>query len=223
MAGQINLFDPALRKKRDWLTLANVGLATVALLLIVIGAGWLARGDLPGLRAQVTAEEARVKELRSQVQTLGQQVAERKPDARLEQELAAAQRLAQARGAVLQTLRQRLVADTPAFAEPLRALANLAMPGVWITGFVWDAASNDMEIRGRTTDPALLPEYIQRLNREPALRGRAFAALNIAEGKPEQPAAGSPATASRLPPFHEFTLVPIKREDAAPATGGGRG
>ena len=120
-------------------------------------------------------------------------------------------------------VRQRLVADTPAFAEPLRALANLAMPGVWITGFVWDAASNDMEIRGRTTDPALLPEYIQRLNREPALRGRAFAALNIAEGKPEQPAAGSPATASRLPPFHEFTLVPIKREDAAPAVGGGRG
>lgn len=214
MAGQINLYDPALRKKRDWLTLANIVLGGGLLLLFIIGAGWLARSDLPGLRAQTAAGEAQLQELRAQVQTLGQRAAERKPDARLEQELAAARRLAGMRGVVLQTLRQRLGADTASYADLLRGLANVAMPGVWITGFAWDAASNDMEIRGRTTDPALLPEYIRRLNREPATRGHAFAALNVVEGKSD-PVSGSSAAASRLPFFHEFTLVPVKPEAAA--------
>lgn len=189
------------------------------LLLIVIGAGWLARSDLPQLRAQAAAGEAQLKELQAQVQALGQRVAERRPDARLEQQLATARRLSEMRGVVLQTLRQRLGAETPAYAELLQGLANLAMPGVWLTGFVWDAASNDMEIRGRTTDPALLPEYILRLNREPATRGHAFAALNIVEGKVE-PVTGTPTAAPRLPSFHEFTLVPVKRESAAVADGG---
>lgn len=214
MAGQINLYDPALRKKRDWLKLANVALGAALLLLGVIGAGWLARSGLPELNAQVRAGEAQLEELQAQVQTLGQRVAEQKPDPRLEQELAMTRRLIEMRGIVLQTLRQRLGAETPTFAELLQGLANLAMPGVWITGFIWDAARNEMEIRGRTTDPALLPEYIRRLNREPAIRGRAFAALNIAEGKAEA-TSGSPAAAPRLPPFHEFTLAPVKREVAA--------
>lgn len=219
MAGQINLYDPALRKKRDWLTLAHVMLGAGLLLLIVIGAGWPVRSNLAELRARVAAGEARLEELRAQMQTLGQRFAEQKADAGLERELATMRRLSEMRNVVLQTLRQRLAAETPAFADSLRGLANVAMPGVWITGFVWDMASNDMEIRGRTTDPALLPEYIRRLNREPAIRGHAFAALNIVEGKVE-PVAGAPTAASSLPAFHEFTLVPVKRESAAAADGG---
>ncbi|WP_131112048.1 PilN domain-containing protein [Sulfuricystis thermophila] len=222
MAGQINLYDPALRKKRDWLSLANVVLGAFAMLAIVATAGIVARSGLSELRAQASAGDARLQELRSQVQALGKQVAERKPDVRLEQELAALRQLVETRGIVLQILRERLARDAPAFADSLRALANLTMPGVWITGFAWDATSNDMEIRGRTTDPALLPEYIRRLNREPAMRGQAFAALNVVEGKQEAVSAGT-ATTPRLPPFHEFTLIPVKREDAAiPAGDGGR-
>ncbi|MFN3883973.1 MAG: PilN domain-containing protein [Rhodocyclaceae bacterium] len=219
MAGQINLYDPALRKKRDWLSLANVMLGAVLLLLIIIGAGWLARSGLPELNARVQAGEAQLKELQAQVQILGQRAAEQKPDVHLERELAAARRLAEMRDVVLQTLRQRLGAVTPSYADLLRGLANLAMPGVWITGFDWDAANGSMEIRGRTTDPALLGEYIRRLNREPVMRGQAFAALNIVEGK-DEPVAGAPVAVPRLPPFHEFTLVPVKRESTSAADGG---
>ncbi|WP_126447000.1 PilN domain-containing protein [Sulfuricystis multivorans] len=223
MAGQINLYDPALRKKRDWLTLTNLVLGGTMMLTIVVAAGLMARSGLPQLRAQTAAGEARLAELRGQVQALGKEAEERKADARLERELASLRQLAEARGIVLQTLRQRLAADAPGFADPLRGLANLTMPGVWITGFAWDAANNVMEIRGRTTDPALLPEYIRRLEREPAMRGQAFAALNVSEGKPEPLPAGSTTAAPRLPPFHEFTLLPVKREGASVAAEGGRG
>jgi hypothetical protein len=92
-----------------------------------------------------------------------------------------------------------------------------------LTAFAYDAASGSMEIHGRTVDPALLPEYIRRLNKEPAFRGRAFAALKLAAGKLE-PAAGVPAKtgvpgeAAKPVPFYEFTLIPVKEGDAAIAT-----
>jgi hypothetical protein len=223
MAGQINLYDPALKKKTDWLSLGNIALGAAALLACVVGAGIYARSGLAELRTQTAAGEARLKELRAQVLALGQRAAERKPDTRLEQELVALRQLAETRNRVLETLRQRLGADAPPFAAPLRSLANLTMPGIWITGFVWEATDNNMEIHGRTTDPALLPEYLRRLNREPMMRGQAFAALNVAEGKVEAEPAGGRSTGVRLPPFHEFTLVPIKRGATAPATGNGGG
>jgi hypothetical protein len=218
VAQQINLYDPALKRKRDWFALSNVVLGAGIAAVLVVAAGLLARGGLPALQTQASASETQLKAMREQVLVLGQRVAERKADPRIEQELSAARQLAEVRGVVLQTLRQRLESDAPAYAEYLRGLARQSMTGLWITGFVWDAANDSMEIRGRTTDPALLPEYIRRLNREPAFRGHAFAALNVAEGKVEaakSAQAAAPTEASPKAGFHEFTLVPVKTGESA--------
>jgi hypothetical protein len=224
MAQQINLYDPALLRKRDWLALPNLVLGAAIAAALVAAAGFLARNTLPELQAQATTGEARLKALRDQVLVLGQRVAERKADPRIEQELAVTRQLAAARGEVLRALRQRLTAGDPPFADYLRGLARQSMSGLWITGFGWDAASDGLEIRGRTTDPALLPEYISRLNREPAFRGQSFSALTVAEGKPET-VAGSPAPvpSAQKAPFHEFTLVPVKRVEATAAAAGRQG
>lgn len=224
MARQINLYDPALLRKRDWCAPANLVLGAGIAALLVATAGVLVRGGLPELQAQATAGEARLKAMREQLLELGQHVADRKVDPRIEQELAAARQLAAARGEVLQTLRQHLASGEPPFADYLRGLARQSMTGLWITGFAWDAASDGLEIRGRTTDPALLPEYIGRLNREPAFRGQAFAALTVAEGKPDTVAGGAaPIPATQKAPFHEFTLVPVKRGAAAGTAAGRQG
>lgn len=228
MAQQINLYDPALLRKRDWLALANVVLGAAGAAVLVAAAGFLARGGLPELQAQATAGETRVNAMRQEVLALGQRVAERKADPRIEQELAAARQLAAARGEVLQALRQHLASGEAPFADYLRGLARQSMAGLWITGFAWDAASDGLEIRGRTTDPALLPEYIGRLNREPAFRGQAFAALTVAEGKPDTVAGSAAPSAASIPSaqkalFHEFTLVPVKRGAATGAAAGRQG
>ncbi len=232
MAQQINLFDPALLRKRDWFALSNVVLGAGLAAVLVAAAGFLARGGLPELQTQAKTGETQLKAMREQVLVLGQRVADRKADPRIEQELDVARHLAEARGVVLETLRQGLAADVPPFADYLRGLARQSMTGLWITGFVWDATSDSMEIRGRTTDPALLPEYIRRLNREPAFRGHAFAALKVAEGKPEPvantttPSAAKssvPAEAAQKALFHEFTLIPVKTGEAAGTVAGRQG
>ncbi|MEW6293043.1 MAG: hypothetical protein AB1544_07020 [Pseudomonadota bacterium] len=224
MAQQINLYDPALLRKRDWFALSNLVLGAGIAALLVATTGMLVRSGLPELQAQTTTGEAQLKAMRDQVLVLGQRVAERKADPRIEQELAAARQLAAARGGVLQALRQRLASGEPSFADYLRGLARQSMTGLWITGFAWDAASDGLEIRGRTTDPALLPEYIGRLNREPAFRGQAFAALTVAEGKPDTVAgSAAPIPSAQKALFHEFTLVPVKRGAATGAAAGRQG
>ena len=218
MAQQINLFDPALQRQRDWLALSNVVLGAVLLMAIVGAAGSAARSDLPALTAQVASHEVQLKALRDQMTVLGQQMANRKTDPRIEQDLAAAKLLLSARGDVLKILQQRLGPDAVSYAEYLRGFARQSLPGLWLTGFAFNANDGGMEIEGRISDPALLPEYIRRLNREQAFQGRAFAALKLAEGKVEPlpanataaPVATAMPVVARKAAFHEFKLIPLK-------------
>jgi hypothetical protein len=227
MTQQINLYDPSLLRQRDWLALGNV-VAAALLLAVAVGLlGAWARQDLPALTAQAAANDAQLKTLRDQIATLGQQVANRKADPRVEQELGATRLLLAARAEVLAVLKQRLGPDADSFADYLRGFARQSVAGLWLTGFSFDAVSGGMEIQGRTVDPALLPEYIRRLNKEQAFQGRAFAALKLAEGqiaaRPETAAAPAvaPAPAARSAaasraPFHEFILTPAKSGGAVP-------
>lgn len=214
MAGQINLFDPALLRKRDWLALSNVLILAALLMLAVAAAATLVRRDLPALTMQTAANEAQLKVMRDQVVVLGQRVANRKSDPHLESELLETRQLLAARNEILRTLQQGMDPGAGSFADYLRGFARQSLSGLWLTGIAVDAGSQGMEIRGRTIDPALLPEYIARLNKEPALQGRAFAALKLAEGK-----ADAPADAAQKTLFHEFTLIPLKPsgQSGAPA------
>lgn len=217
MARQINLYDPALERRRDWLGLSYVAGAAALLLVVVAALGFAARQDLAELNAASEGGAAQLKALREQLAVHGQALANRKPDARLEQEVAAKRMLLAARGEVLGTLRQSIGAESRSFAEYLRGFARQTVAGLWLTGISLDAASGALEISGRTVDPSLLPEYIRRLDREPAFQGQSFAALKLAAGKTERAAAAA-APAPR-PPYHEFVLTPVKPVEPSPAGG----
>lgn len=233
MSQQINLFDPALQKQRDWLSLTNVANAGMLLLLAVAALGALTRHEVPTLTTQTAASDAQLKATRAQLTVLGQQVAGRKPDPRLEQELGTARLLLGTRGTVLTTLQQRLGPDAGSYAEYLRGFSRQSLAGLWLTEFSF-AVGGGMEIRGRTVDPALLPEYIRQLGRERAFQGHTFAALQLDAGKPDA-AVGAPppataataAAASAKAPFHDFMLIPTKADGKPPTspqstTGGAR-
>ncbi|MDP1525382.1 MAG: PilN domain-containing protein [Rhodocyclaceae bacterium] len=207
MALQINLYDPALERKRDWLALENVVIGGVLLATAVGALGMAERSSLPALGAQVASGETQVKAVRDQILVTGRRVASRKPDPRIEQALAAQQQLLSIRGEVLATLRSSVGPDAHSYAEYLRGFARQTVSGLWLTGFSIQAAGGGMEIRGNATDPALIPEYIRRLNKEAAFEGQTFAALKL-----ERPAAKGDVAP---PPWHEFMLTPTREGKAA--------
>ena len=68
------------------------------------------------------------------------------------------------------------------YADHLEALARRSHPSVWITGLTLQGSDDAIELRGRMTDPALLPDYLRSLQAEPEFKGRSFATLQIQRG-----------------------------------------
>lgn len=208
MTHHINLYDPALLRHRQWLTAANLLFALALVFLVMLGWGAWARIDASGVAADAVALDGHLQAARAEVAALGSQLSSRRADPKLELDLAAMKELLGVRQEILVALGQKVTPQTVGQADYLRGLARQSVANLWLTGFSVGPDGTRMEIRGRTLDPALLPEYIRRLNGEPAFRGHRFAALSV--GVPAAtPGATAAAAAPPLPPpWHEFALVP---------------
>jgi hypothetical protein len=221
MSRHINLYDPALLRQREWFTAANLSAVAAMLLVIVVAWGAWVRSQAADLEAQAAALGVEVKSLQEQSVVIGGQLAGRKPDPKLERELVALRGRLGTRSQIAEKLSEGLAPQSGGYADYLRGLARQTPSGLWLTGFSVGAGGQGMEIRGRTLDPALLPEYIRRLNAEKAFQGRSFAALQVSVAPVVPVAAGAAATAPTLP-YHEFSLVPAKAAVTAGAASGAR-
>jgi hypothetical protein len=206
MTHYINLYDPALLRHRQWLTAANLLFAVALVFVVMLGWGAWARIDAAGLAEQVAALDGRLQAARAESVALAGQLSNRRADPKMELDLAAMKELLGVRQEILAALGQEAAPPMTGHADYLHGLARQSLANLWLTGFSVGPDGTRMEIRGRTLDPALLPEYIRRLNAEPAFRGHRFAALSV--GVPAPTAGATAATPALTPPWHEFALVP---------------
>ena len=208
MSQQINLLLPELRPRFDWLALpvvAAAGAAGLLLIALLASAGVM---RVNALKENETALRAQLTALQQQVQTLGQRLGARQGDTMLDQQLAAARLAVAQRQDVLNVVAQGDLPSSHAYSGLFEGFSRQVVEGAWLTGFVF--AQKNIEIRGRLTDPALLPVYIGRLNAEPAFAGRRFAALDMKGVEPAPASAETPAAhaarAAVLPRHTEFVL-----------------
>lgn len=195
MSQEINLVNPALRPKQDWLSFRNVAAAAGVALLLVSAMSVYARFAAGASQRAQAAVQARLASLQQEVQAAQAALAQRVNDPALAQE---AERLASAvkqRGEVLRLAETLTAEGSGGVAEVMRGFSRQRLEGVWLTGFSFGPGGFD--IRGRLLDPALLPTYIRRLNNEPAFRGRSFAALDMQGVAPQT--ATSPEASSATP------------------------
>ena len=207
MTHQINLYDPALRLRREWLTLPNLAIAMAVVGVAVVAWGVLERARLAPMEQTRTALAAEAKTLQDEIAALGSRSGSA-ADAQAEAELAAMRKsLAEGRE-VVEILRQSAAPPSIGFSAGLKALARQTPRGLWLTGVTIAAGEGGAEIKGRMTDPALLSEFVRRLNAEAAFAGRSFAELQVGLGKPSEPGA--------IPAYHEFVLSPKMSKDGRP-------
>ena len=210
MTQNINLYDPSLRLRRDWLAFDTVAGALVVAALLVGVAAVAARWSLARIEPIAAASAAELQARQTAMQALATQNASARPDAAVQAEIVRAQRLLQQRRAALQNLDGGSAgAAEGGFSGRLEALARQSVEGLWLTGL--SLRQDDVLLRGRATNPALIPVYVQRLEQEPTLQGRAFKALDVSRPL-ETPADRPVATAADAAPgaraeFVEFTLT----------------
>ena len=204
MARQINLVNPALRKTHEWPSAVSLA-ALAAVLLVLVAIGAVGAHLMAAARhTEADTPAANLKQTQEALDTVKQQVAQLKPDAALATELEQARAQYKRQLEVIERLDSGTLGDVKGFSEYLRGFARQVPQGLWLTGFTIGAGGHDMEVRGRMQSPALLTEYVRRLNAEEAFRGLSFDGLEI-----RKPGAGSVAAAPAEPAFTEFVLSTV--------------
>ena len=192
MSQQINLILPELRPRFDWLGLPVVAAVGLAGLLLVAGLAIFSSLSLNRLKADEAALNTRATGLQQEVQALAQSLAGRRENSALIQQIAALRTAIEQRQEVLGAIHQGPADDSRGFSGYLHGFANQTIEGVWLVGFAF--AHKDIEIRGRLTEPSLLPRYIAKLNAEAIFEGKHFAALDMTGVDPTV-VSGDPAVA----------------------------
>ena len=205
MARQINLINPALRRRQDWLSALPLAIVA-AILIVVVGVGAAAVQVVAARRhAEAEALAASQKQAQDEFLAATQRIAASKPDPNLVAEIERARALVARQQEILSRLDDGSVGNSRGFAEFLRGLARQVPRGLWLTGFSIGAGGADMEVHGRMLSPSLLPEYVHRLNAEAAFRGHSFAGLEIQTPRADPAASSAPAA----PAYTEFVLSAV--------------
>jgi hypothetical protein len=215
MSQEINLINPTLRRKRDWLTFDVVAPTAVVVLVVVGVLSVYTSLQAAGLQRQGADLAAQVAAVQEELQLTKTSLATRKNDPAIEQEAQSLSAAVRQRKEVFRLAEGSASDGSGGVAEIMRGFSRQFVDGVWLTGFV--VGPGNFEIRGRLLEPSLLPAYIRRLNAEPAFRGRRFAALDMHAASEVTSAAGSPPASGGVPPAVSTLLGGAAPAAATPA------
>jgi hypothetical protein len=220
MTHNINLYDASLKARRDLLApgpaLAMVGSAVICIALAI---SW-ARGAATQLTPIADEGTAALQARQAALQAAVDSSAAKRADPEVQNAVAEAQRALVQRRAALQVLAASPIDNQGGFAARLEALARQSVDGLWLTGMV--LRQDDVVLKGRALQPQLIPVYVQRLDREPSLQGRAFRALEVVRPleKPGRAASAAAEGDASLPApparsaYVEFTLSGVGAESS---------
>ncbi|MBI5658364.1 MAG: PilN domain-containing protein [Nitrosomonadales bacterium] len=206
MSQQINLYNPIFLKRKKYF---SVNAMLQALLLIAFGSGLFY--GYAAYQVQLLAKQSAEtgKRYAAEQLKLTRYAAEFSPQQAgqmLEDEMKATESRAAAQRELIETLKSGAIGNTSGYSEYMQAFARQAVSGLWLTGFRITGDATQISMSGAVLSPDLLPEYIQRLNREKVMRGKTFASLQM-----RQPKAESGKAAHHI----EFTLQSSEGEGAS--------
>lgn len=178
MSQYINLLGSAFRKPRLLLSLNRAAILAGVAAVVMIGLQLYNQHQLDGLRAELVSAQGLLKAQSKYTDRLKGGGATQKDDTGLAAELVRLELELKSARAAMGVMEGGTLGNRSGFAGYLQAFSRQALDGLWLTGFTVDGAG-EVAIQGRVISANLLPEYIQKMNKEPALQGRAFSALEM--------------------------------------------
>ena len=207
MSQQINLYNPAFEKQKKVFTATTMAVSLALLLVGTMALAGYARNSVARLQRDVAAGEERVQQKKLRQASALVELAPRTSDPQVAKDTTAAIQEQGGVKEVLDLLQGGSLGTTIGYSPYFKALARQGGGDVWLTGVRIEGAGAQLGLEGRALNAALVPEYIKRLTREPALRGKTFASLDMKRMTAPLGADGQPTTAA--PPFIEFSLQAV--------------
>lgn len=207
MSQQVNLFNPIFQKQKKIFSALPMALALGVLLLGVLAVVYYGRQSVASLQLEARAASERLAQKKARQATLSAEFAPRKKDAALVGQIDAARARLQALRKVSTVLRDEKFGNTRGYSTYFRALARPGVDGLWLTGVSISGTGNEIGVRGRALRSTMVPLFLDRLARDPVMRGKSFASLQI--DQPGQKGKGDKDTGEKgqATPFVEFSLL----------------
>lgn len=207
MSQHINLFTPAFRKPRLLLSLNRAAMLGGIAAAVMIGLQFYNQHQVDALQSELTSAQGLLKAQSAYTDRLKGEAAQKGNTGlaaevgRLEVELKSARDS-------MGVLEGGALGNRKGFADYLQAFSRQALDGLWLTGFTVGGAG-EVAIQGRVISADLLPVYIQKMNRESALQGREFSALEMKrpEALPVDAGKGGEKVLAPAPRYLEFSLT----------------
>ena len=206
MSQNINLFSPAFRKPRQVLTLALVAQCFGITLAALLAYNFYLQRQVSSVATELAAAQKLVSAQQGLADKLKPQPVPPVSEAQLDAEIRTLEARMKLAVESIEALKSGAFGSRQGFAEYLQAFSRQSVAGLWLTGFTI-GGRGDLEMRGRTLSPELLPDYIQRLNRESVLAGREIAHLEITRPASAPAATKEPDQAERARQYLEFSLA----------------
>ncbi|MBX9904537.1 MAG: PilN domain-containing protein [Burkholderiales bacterium] len=208
MSQYINLLSPAFRKPRLLLSLNRAAILAGVAVVVMIGLQLYNQHLVDGLRAELVSAQGLLKAQGKYTDRLKGEGAAQKDDTGLAAELARLEMELKSARTAMGVLEGGALGNRSGFAGYLQAFSRQSLDGLWLTGFTVDGAG-EVAIQGRVISANLLPQYIQKMNKEPVLQGRAFSALEMRRPvvAPAPPAKEGEKPVVAGPRYLEFNLT----------------
>jgi hypothetical protein len=218
MRQQINLFNEQFEHKQQRFTARTIAAGAGVLAIALAGMGVAASLQVRGLQREADAGAARLEQTRKRLETVSAEFKPRQKDPRLDGELAEADGQLAALRRVSDTIAHGELGNTQGYAEYFRALPRQRVEGLWLTGVNIGGAGQDIGVRGRAMDAALVPGYLGRLRNEKIMQGTPVGSLQIGEAAALKVAGKDGKEAAVPAPYVEFSLqsAPQARTGAQP-------
>jgi hypothetical protein len=179
MEQQVNLYQPILGAEKRLFSARAFATCLMTLIACLAALTAFEASRTAQIEKSVTQLEQREA---SNIQMAARLSAVLRPALTLEQFDAKAKRLSadiDSRERALAIVRGGALSVSSGFAARLEALANRQIDGLWLSNILLDSGDARLAMQGRSTDPNLLPAFLDSLAHEPAMLGIRFGSLSM--------------------------------------------
>jgi len=179
MSQQINLLNPALIRKRDFLNPNTIVMLFGVLFVGLITYTIFERSTLSELQIKRTEAANALASTQSRLTEMMASKTVSNDKTAILNQIKQLKEKETMQKAMINAVTQNGDAKKPSYAGLLRAFAKQSIDGLWITGLSINQDAEQLRISGRTLNADLVPKYIAKLRAEPALKGKTFSELTM--------------------------------------------
>lgn len=179
MSQQINLFNPVFMRQGKYFSATTMlqGLSMIGLGAALFYA--YAAYQVHSLTSQLDETSKRYADGQNKLQHYTEEYSSGEATQKLSADVSTLEAKLAAQHHLIETLKNGVAGNASGYSEYMRAFARQAVNGLWLSSFSIVGDSTQMSISGSVLSPELLPVYIGKLNKEPVMRGKSFAALKM--------------------------------------------